>query len=598
MNKILALACSVLIAIPALADAATTIDQIAPENSVVVMGVPNAAETMKRIEKTSLWALWQSDEMDEMRTQIMDMINEDMTGILEELGLDEDVMVPPTGAVGFALYSGHDDQGMVQPRMLGMADYGDNADKIQELLEAVSARAEEEGVIEIAEEDVRGRTVTSLMIIEEEDEDDEDFNDRPMGLPLPDPRQVLADIDGVYYVREGHMYLVSTALEGLEQALESIDDKGDVGTGFAEREDFKNIKGKLGDVDVWGVMLTRDLFSVIGGAQGMEMMVMMMMPVIDTVFGKIAGAGGGWRFDSDQAMVESVGVISMPSGKVGIPALFEKQTPRGDLPPFVGPDTVLYQSMNIETSEIPGLIRNIIQSTPMLQMQLGEQVPQIMAVVEQICGSMGTKAHQFTAVQRPMTIDSLPSIFAIECTEPESLESAIAGLAPQLGLEPRDFLGHRIFAPSDAMMPMGGAPPSMGIGGGYLIIGPAGAVEQALRSVGQSDGHGLDGEPQYERAVGLLGSEPMVAWGYMDMVRIMGVTMEVTAMANEQLLQQMREEFPEFADELEADEGDLPEFMKNMNFDVLKQYIGPTVWNFHSTDDGFTTRGYLLAPAK
>ena len=89
MNKILALACSVLIAIPALADAATTIDQIAPENSVVVMGVPNAAETMKRIEKTSLWALWQSDEMDEMRTQIMDMINEDMTGILEELGLDE-----------------------------------------------------------------------------------------------------------------------------------------------------------------------------------------------------------------------------------------------------------------------------------------------------------------------------------------------------------------------------------------------------------------------------------------------------------------------------------------------------------------------------
>jgi len=90
----------------------------------------------------------------------------------------------------------------------------------------------------------------------------------------------------------------------------------------------------------------------------------------------------------------------------------------------------------------------------------------------------------------------------------------------------------------------------------------------------------------------------MVTWGYSDVVQSTEVTIEVQELANAALMEQMREEFPEFADELEAEQGGMPDFLKDVDYDELRRYVGPIVWFVQSTEDGFVGRSYLLGPAE
>ena len=49
---------------------------------------------------------------------------------------------------------------------------------------------------------------------------------------------------------------------------------------------------------------------------------------------------------------------------------------------------------------------------------------------------------------------------------------------------------------------------------------------------------------------------------------------------------------PEMGD-LQAEMGQ-PEFLEEMDYDLLRRHVGPMIWDLRSTDDGFVGRYYLL----
>ena len=68
----------------------------------------------------------------------------------------------------------------------------------------------------------------------------------------------------------------------------------------------------------------------------------------------------------------------------------------------------------------------------------------------------------------------------------------------------------------------------------------------------------------------------------------------------EQMMAQLAENDPEFAEEMAGDLEDNPamSMLNDLDWDALRQYIGASAWKLQAVDDGFVVQSYLLAPVE
>ena len=118
--------------------------------------------------------------------------------------------------------------------------------------------------------------------------------------------------------------------------------------------------------------------------------------------------------DGVSAMLEQTMTIYAPEGKGGIFALMDTETQRGDLPSFVGTDAISYASFNFEFDGVLEFIRNVINSSPMIAMQLGPQMPVIEEFISGFCSTMGSQIQFVGTVRRPLEADSMRTVIATE----------------------------------------------------------------------------------------------------------------------------------------------------------------------------------------
>ncbi len=118
-----------------------SIEQLAPPDSVVIVSVSNVAASVDRLQQTKLWELWKTPQVEQLRTDLVKQMTEHIDEMLQQLGVEKDTLVVPQGSVGFALYP-LTPQDMEEPSsgMLLVADYGENADKTGQLIEAAIAQ--------------------------------------------------------------------------------------------------------------------------------------------------------------------------------------------------------------------------------------------------------------------------------------------------------------------------------------------------------------------------------------------------------------------------------------------------------------------------
>jgi len=589
-----------------------TITDLAPESTILVVGVNHADATMQRFKTTPLWELWQTEQLAGMRTDIMAQMESGWDDMLEDLGLERDALQLPTGALGFAVFSMMDEEiGMPHPGFLVVADYGAGADKTAKLFDAVFQKARDKGELEYEEKEIAGRTVLCLDVIEEEEEapaddmDEEEYGFDQAGMA--DPQEMVEQwVETLYFVREGSAFFLSSELDALQGAFETCDgaDREDL----TQREDFQAVSGQIGENDLYAVFLSRDFGELLSAVNPMLAM-MGVGEMFKMIIGDIHGIGMGYQLDGEGGMVEGTASLYMPYGKAGLTALTDSAVPRGPVPRFVGPDALSYSFLNFEFSGMSALVQQLMMLRLFAPPPSGEgEAPTPQELMQRLFVCLGSQVHTSEAVEYPITKDSLKQFGAIECTRPQEFEETLNALAPEL--EGRDFLGHRLYTTGlDEMMPMmppgpgmqmtPDVPMSVGIGGGYVFLGTTPAVEQALRSVGEDAAASLAENPAFQRTRAALRHDDVVAWGYADLISSLEAEVAVLRMQREQFEQDLTDEDPELAEEiLEAQAGRFEQAMQRLgelDYDLLRQYVGPLAWEVIATDEGFVAHSYLLA---
>ena len=586
-------------ALAAPVSAQVTIDRIAPENSILVLGADSVQGLLDNAQRTQLWALWQSKEIRDLTKEFVEEFAQGMADMYEELGVEDGTLVHPQGPAGAALYTVTDEQ-TLRPKLavFAFADYADNADKFGEFTDALLAKLAEDWDTEFDVEDLLGREVHVIEqpeAAEEPAEDEMDFDEFGGNPFMPDPEALAEQFKKIYVLRDGSRFLASSDPESLRAALEVID--GDKAPAVGDREDFRAALGQVGPHDGYALMLTRDFGGIVDALDESGMMRGMVGPSVPALIGTIGAFGYGYRLDAPSAMLEQTVTMYMPEGKGGIFGLLDTATPRGELPAFAGPETISYTSLNFEFGGVLNFVRNVINSNPMLAMQAAEQMPVIEQFIGQMCSPLGQHVQFLRTLRRPLAADSSGMVVSIECTDQQAFEQFLADNGAAAGLEPRDFLGHRIYSTPEGLMGMMfgiDASVSLGLGGGQLFLGSSSGVEQALRTVGQRELASLGGDDEYRRAVGALGNGALVGWGYSDVIDSMEAEIHNQRLQVESMVRQMEEFDPEMAAEMKAEMQQQLNIFDHVDPELLRRYIGPSAWMVRSTDDGFVFTNYVL----
>jgi len=591
-----------------------SIEQLAPSNSMAVVSVNDFQGVVNKLKATPLWGLWKSEPIQALVREPLEQLNEELDAALQELGVDRDTLVGPANGVGLAFFPAErgDEDGM--PGFLAVIDYGDNFDAFDKIVTALIEQHEEEMGHALPEQDVLGRTVYTVDLkamhghADEDDDaddwDDDEWNGGGMGGGMGgmgmDPGAMVDQLGEVFFTRSDDAYLIASRLDTLHDALELIDEDGQ--SGLTKRHDFREARAQLGKVDGYGLVMVGDLLASMGQA---DPMMMMMAGMIQSVIGEINAIGFGVSMGGGDSMVEEKLTVYMPNGKSGLSKLLDVETPRGRVPSFVGPDVVSYSRVNFDFPGILGFLRNVAAANPMLGAEMNQWLLDNGPTIEKVTSVLGPEVHCVVDINKPLRIDSMRWLYAIESSKPEQVEQVVAQFAPDMQMEPRDFLGHRIYS-MDATMGGGGGGVmgwgeslSIGFGSGYVMLGATPMVEDALRAGGRDGGPALTDDAGFRRALGIVTAPRSVSWGVMNVVDYLQYMMRMDMMTKEMEIQQFKQWDPEYAAELQQELDDMAkEPWRDFDVEIIDKYVGPVAWEIRATDEGFAARYMVLGPQK
>jgi hypothetical protein len=202
---------------------------------------------------------------------------------------------------------------------------------------------------------------------------------------------------------------------------------------------------------------------------------------------------------------------------------------------------------------------------------------------------MGTRVYNVTAATKPYSMETIHSTYALECKDAQAFETALAEIAPMAGMQPRDFVGNRIYSMNG---PRAGVSFSIGIGGGWVFMGTDQSVEQGLRSAGAGDVGAFSTNASFRTAMATLPGDSFVSWSYTEIVEYLELAAVEMEAGHKEMLEQIRQFDPDAADEMAAEGVDSP--MKDMDMELLREYFGAVVSEMKSVDNGFVGNFYVL----
>lgn len=546
------------LAAPAVAD--QRIEDVAPKSSFLVIGIDDLGDTMESLKGGQLWSMWQSPEIQDMVGDGMEQVAFQLTMLEDRLGVEPDSLRLPTGGVGAAMFVAmNDDLGMKTLGMIGLVDFEDDEKLLASILDAVLEQADQEGR-EYETHDVGDVTVYEFrMHDDDEDEPDDPFGGMGgMGDPMAMIKPMLAGLDKMFICRRGGLLLVCTNLQVLGDALNGLD--GGAFDSIGESEQYRSSLDQVSGGDAHTVVL----LDKAAEAANLQPMVAMFGPMVipalrEMGLSQLKAASVSINLSPEGAIVEQrVGVL-VEGEKKGFVGLLDTQTGRGNLPSFVGEDTVGYVRLNFEFDGVMDVINNVIDTLPFeVQQGVEEYMLQYGPDLNALFSSLGREIHFINAGEMPFV--------AVRTSNTGRLEGVVAKYAPQMGLEARDFRGNTIYSTG------GFQEFAIGIGGGFVFIGEPQPVELALRTAGAGDAPTLAGQSAFKYAMRNLGRDDVVAWGFSDAVSMF-----------DQITGPMGAFGGEFGQPLPLPEGvDLEKIGA-----FLKKHVGPSIWQVRSVDRGF-----------
>ena len=597
-----ALGLSLLAASPTLAGE-LTIRDLAPSGSVFVAGIDDVEGFRAAFDRTGFKALWDDPKVKQWATGLLDEVLPDIVDGLDEMGIDAEELSWPSGGVGMAFELAPDsDDGSV----LLIADFGASAGKMDTTLVQALERGHDQGEFELDDTKVNGVTIWTIESDDEEDDGDVDFDDLDAG----DIGDMLEKVGGGEIASEMHYahvgeYLVMCSNEDLiESVIDQIHTgrKGGIGDTPAFHAAIQHVG--VGRAGAYGAILTEPLFDWIAAKaeRGNDDQVSQVLDLLATIGLKdIRSLSVGATLDADDAMTDVRAAI-LSNGKKGVLSLFDVAPVAFAPPAFVGADAASVSMFQFDFAGLVPLVNQVIASMPAQeQQQMQQMAGMFLAMAEPILANVGPEVFVTSHYVRPFSATSQQQVWAIKLRDAQTASQALAGLFPMFGFQPREFQGNQIWSPGQGgMLPADGV--SIGMGFGFVFVGPTVPVENAMRQAGGGGGARLVDEPAFKQAMrSLAGRGNMFGWT--DTRKSVEWGQWMVHNMDKVVMQRLGENAADLDPDdrqavIESALGPFAMFVKGMpNLEMISDHFGDNVFEMHSTADGFEVRMLTLRPA-
>ncbi len=593
-----------------------TIADVAPSESMLVVSVADWASLKAKFDRTGMKTLWATNEVQALVKELAKESVEGFEEMLTEVGLDKDDMVYPSGAIGAAVFftkslAGVSEQigtleGDLDADAIVLADFGDNADKFEALLERLYDVASEKHGAEIRQTAYGDATITSVIHhdeaagADEEMEDDgfEEFEMPGMGILFPFESKP-GEMPTIHLVRLGSTFMMGDAIETLQGA---IDRAGDTGRdSVAENPVYIQSLAQHPD-DVGATVFFRAgeairLFAAQMTASQREWDE--TAPDMAVVFDSLGilgvqAASLGVRLDTAEAMAESTIGVLAPE-KAGLLSMFMRGAPSFLTPAFVPADASNVSQIIIDFSKIPEVARGVIETLPdEIKDQANMAYAQAEPIVRSVIESIGPDMYVAQTISQPLAVDSQTSLIALRLSDPLVITNLASTFGGQIGMQAREFQGSQIFEQDMAGL-------AAGISAEWLFIGQTAQVEDAIRRVGAPGDDLLSEQDGFKAAASFLKGDAILSQ-YQDTertIRFMLWTMQnADKIADAQLeALEIDEEFKQqIRDARAAEQRNWVRLLPPA--ELITEHIGDSVGEIRPTPDGFRGRTYMLRPKR
>ena len=568
-----------------------TMERLAPKSSWLVVGVDDLDAARARWDRTPALKWWNSEAIQKLVKEAMDESREISRKRLRELGVPEDAWSAPKVAGG-SLYAARDENlDSDQAHFLIYADWGEHADGVAGIFDALLAEQDRRKPGTTKGAEIRGRKAVQITVKPEEPKPEMGKDGRPR---RPRPRRggmfgegsMFQHVEHIWYVRDGSRFLLGSRERELEEALAALE--GQAAPSVQEDPDFRAAIEQVGRGDGWAVLLTGAMQRVAGVA-GPQ--VAFLQPMMTTLFGEVKAYGFGLRSDERPAQFELLQGIVVQGDRQGLLALPGPATAISAPPAFSAGDALGYGRMQVQFRDLMKVIDTAVASLPEemaegMEPTLQQYGPDLRKAFD----AMGPELHVVSRLDRSkgQADSEAQGVYAVTCRDEQAVTGLLNLFLPEAGFQPRDFNGNTIFSAE-------GSDSSLGFGGGMVFAGSSPMVEQCLRG---GEG-GLAETPACRQAMAAAGSDPVIGWGYTDLVATLEASREAMI---EMASRAERSAVPKTQRDMAGEVGlDIPkglsEKLKEVDAKSLAEGFGPTQWDMRAIPNGLITRFRLLRPA-
>lgn len=550
-----------------------TVERVAPAESIAVMSITHLDQLLDRVESSGMLDAMGMDTLQEELENQLDALPQPWgDGLSSMMGDRSPAEVIGSMSMGGAVWMGNADEALPEVVMAGWLDMAEQAEAMgamfEEQWEEVRSRSD------VSTEQVAGRLV-DVMSLSAADE---------------------ASDSQVWHLREDRWVMLASAREGMERMLDVLDGRA-TAESLGESEAWISIRDMLGRDGSMRMAFFADGLARMASTGPNGMMVPMVRPTLDVAMGKIdavamqMGAGQG-----EQLMTMS-GAVWMPDGPSGMTQLLSGPAAVTNATKWAGQSCVSLMSFYMDFGGVIAWLRSVVGSNPML-MGMGQMLDQAEPDMQKLLSPLGDQVIMIESVTHPITADSLNSLTAIACQNPQALNDAMAESAPGASMTPREFQGQQIWSmdPSELLaMPFPMAESgtvSVAIAGQSMLMGDNAAVEQAIRSLGDKKPATA---PWLSRVMAWVGSDEVAAWGATDLREMMTTVAEIQAKQMKQFESKLADMDPELWEEIKGELESETNSEQLERLATLSQKMGPAGWKVVATDTGFELRGVVMA---
>jgi hypothetical protein len=564
------------------------IEAIAPQGTFLAVSAKDLHASWQAIRAGQLGKLYDDPKLKELMGDDSKELEKALDEAAKDLGIERKDLVLP-GRMGVAVFGERDEElDAMTMAFIVVADFDDRADSGARMLMASFEKGAKEAEVKIEKAELDGKEVWVIPMGKDEAEDvgaDDEFDG--MGM---DMGAFGSGPDTMYFMRDGENMFLASSMASLEEALLATQGKGKAKT-LGSSDDWRGNAALLGTTDMSVTLLTGPLQDMLGPMMMGPMA--MVQPAIASLFGDIRTWSIGFDMQPKDGILEMSGAAFIPGKKDGLVSLLAKGQPVGAPPKLLGNECVSYSCANVGFAELWKTIEAAVASLP--EMQAEQLAPTLTAyepIMTKALAVMGPSIHGVQWADANAET-GMGGVTAIACSDEKAGMPMLQMFAPSVGLMPRDFQGATIF--SGDLVPF-----AVGLGSGQMLMGQSSGVEQALRAASDKDTKGIAELPIYKRCAGVVAKGGVSAWGFTDTAAQLEA--QKSALAKLDGMQDGMDGFVDDAgnpiDDIVTDEAmeSMQEMMAKFDAELMKKYLGPSVWWITPADKGFSMRARLLMP--